>query len=157
MLFKRLSCFLIVMMLCLPAFAEEKGALSFTLSGFDSSQYRDWTNNRFFSRMEEKTGIHFEVKQYSDVNVWTKEKASMKAGSGDLPDVLFKARLTGDECLTLRENGVLIDLNPYLETCCPHLWALLREKPEVLSAITLPDGSIAALPYISDPSMQSYI
>ena len=33
----------------------------------------------------------------------------------------------------------------------------MQEKPEVLAAITLPDGSVAALPFIADPSMQNYI
>ena len=156
---KRISCFLIVLLLCLPMFtaAEQAPAQSFTLAGFDNTQYRDWTSNKFFARMEEKTGIHFEVTQYTDEAAWTKAKAGMKAGSDSLPDVLFKARLTGDECMNMRESGVLIDLKPYLETCCPNLWAVLQEKPEALSAITLPDGSIAALPYIADPSMQNYI
>ena len=156
---KRLFCLFIVFVICLPVFAlaEEKPALSFSLAGFDSSQYRDWINNKFFTRMEEKTGIHFDVKQYTDADAWAKEKESMRAGSDSLPDVLFKARLSGDECMNMRENGVLIDLKPFLEACCPNLWALLQENPEVLSAITLPDGSIAALPYISEPSMQNYI
>ncbi len=156
---KRVFCFLIIAMLCLPGFAgaEETAAQSFTLAGFDNTQYRSWADNRFFSRMEEKTGIHFDVTQYTDAAAWSKAKDAMRPDAEDLPDVLFKARLTGDECMRLRENGVLIDLKPYLEACCPNLTAILNEKPDVLAAITLPDGSIAALPYISEPSMQNYI
>ena len=156
---KRIGCFLIVILVCLPLWApaEETPALRFTLAGFDNTQYRDWTSNKFFSRMEERTGIHYEVKQYTDAAAWTKAKAEMKAGSDELPDVLFKARLTGEECINMRENGVLLDLKPYLEACCPNLWALLQENPEALAAITLPDGSIAALPFISNPSQQNYI
>ena len=156
---KRVFCFLLIVCLCLPAFAAAEGtpALTFTLAGFDNSQYREWAENKFFARMEEKTGVHFDVTQYKDEASWTQAKAAMKAGAEDLPDVLFKARLTGDECIRLRESGVLIDLKPYLEACCPNLWAIMQEKPEVLSAVTLPDGSVAALPFISDPSMQNYI
>ena len=159
MRFKRVICFLMVLLLCSSAggAAGKAAAQTFTLAGFDNTQYRNWADNQFFSRMEEKTGIHFDVKQYTDAAAWTKAKAEMKAGAADLPDVLFKARLTSDECMNMRESGVLIDLKPYLETCCPNLWAILQEKPEVLAAITLPDGSIAALPYIADPSMQNYI
>ena len=127
------------------------------MAGFDNSQYRDWTSNKFFARMEEKTGIHFELKQYTDEAAWAAAKAGMSAGREDLPDVLFKARLTGEDCINMRNNGALIDLKPYLETCCPNLWGILQEKPEVLAAITLPDGSVAALPFIADPSMQNYI
>lgn len=156
---KRIGCFLIVFLICLPvwAVAEEGIAPRFTLAGFDNSQYRDWNDNKFFSRMEEKTGVHFDVKQYTDADTWTKAKENMKAGAEDLPDVLFKARLTGDECMNMLSSGVLIDLKPYLSTCCPNLWAILQEEPEALSAIKLPDGSIAALPFIADPSMQNYI
>lgn len=156
---KRIGCFLIVILICLPviAAAEETPAQRFTLAGFDNSQYRDWTSNKFFARMEEKTGIHFDVKQYADTDAWTKAKVDMKTGADELPDVLFKARLTGAECMNMLESGVLLDLKPYLESCCPNLWAILQEKPEVLSAITLPDGSIAALPYIADPSLQNYV
>ena len=156
---KRIICFFMIVLCGLAglARAEESSAKSFSLTGFDNSQYRDWATNKFFARMEEKTGVHFEFKQYTDENAWTKEKSTMKAGADSLPDVLFKARLTGDECIDMRASGVLIDLKPYLETCCPNLWGILQEKPEVLDAITLPDGSIAALPFITDPSMQNYI
>lgn len=156
---KRVFCVLIVIFICLSgyALAEEAPAQRFTLAGFDNTQYRDWTSNKFFVRMEEKTGIHFELKQYADEKAWTQAKASMQAGASDLPDALFKAGLTGEECINMRANGVLIDLKPYLETCCPNLWAALQEQTEALSAITLPDGSIAALPFITSPSLQNYI
>ena len=156
---KRVFCFLIAALLCVPGWCAAEGtpSKSFSMAGFDNSQYRDWTSNKFFARMEEKTGIHFELKQYTDEAAWGTAKAGMSAGRDDLPDVLFKARLSGDDCINMRNNGVLIDLKPYLETCCPNLWAIMQEKPEVLAAITLPDGSVAALPFIADPSMQNYI
>ena len=105
---KRVFCFLLIVCLCQPAFAAAEGtpALTFTLAGFDNSQYREWAENKFFARMEEKTGVHFDVTQYKDEASWTQAKAEMKAGAEELPDVLFKARLTGDECIRLRESGV---------------------------------------------------
>ena len=62
---KRVFCFLIAALLFMPGWcaAEATPSKSFSMVGFDNSQYRDWTSNKFFARMEEKTGIHFELKQ----------------------------------------------------------------------------------------------
>lgn len=159
MVFRRVLCLALAAALCLggAALAEGEKAASFVMAGYDNTSYRSWTSNQFFSRMEEKTGVHFEFRQYGEAADWQKAKAAMTADSADLPDVLFKASLSGDECMEMREKGVLIDLKPYLEEYCPHLWAMLQEHPDYLEAITLPDGSIAALPYISDPSTQNYM
>ena len=68
----------------------------------------------------------------------------------NLPDVLFKAELTGAETRDLYEAGRIIDLAPYLEKYAPDLWKLLEKNPEWKKAITLPDGSIPALPAFND-------
>ena len=158
MAFKRVLCLALAAALCLAGvgLAEEGSETAFVMAGFDSTTYRDWTTNQFFSRMEDITGVHFHYRQYTDAAEWQKAKASMTAGS-EMPDVLFKAALSSDECLEMREKGVLIDLKPYLEEYCPHLWAMLSEHPDYLAAITLPDGSIAALPYIAVPATQNYL
>ena len=135
----------------LPAGAEGE---SYVLAGYDPTQYRVWSENAFFASMEEMTGVHFELKQYTSLSSWEEAKASFTAGA-DMPDVLFKAQLTGYECAEMLDKGVLVDLKPYLETCCPHLWAMIREDDAILSAITLPDGRIAALPYISETPTQN--
>ena len=127
---------------------------SYTLAGLDETQYRVWESNAFFANMEELTGIHFDTRQYASEAEWTAAKERMTAG-GDLPDVLFKAQLTTWECAELLDRGVLVDLAPYLEECCPNLWRLLRDKEEYLDAITLPGGRIAALPYINETPAQN--
>lgn len=156
---KRFVClFLAVLMLTSgAALAEETGKTSYIMAGLDSTQYRDWLNNQFFVRMEEKTGVKFVYQQYTKAEEWTKAKAAMSKGNKNLPDVLFKAALTGDECIALREKGVLIDLKPYLQENCPNLWAILEEHPDYLEAITLPDGSVAALPFITPTPSQNYM
>lgn len=144
-------CFFVLIVL-LPAFAlgghlaDEKS--TYTMAGFDPSDvYRDWNTNLFFQRMQQKTGIQFHYSQYSDAKTWQQAKKGMTAES-DLPDVLFKAEITPAEAMDMRQRGVLIDLMPLLEMHAPNLWALLQQHPEYHQALTLPDGSIAALPYI---------
>ena len=157
----RVFCLLLACVLCVScwAAAEEEGgdSPSFLMAGFDNTQYRDWQNNQFFLRMEEKTGVHLVLRQSKTEEDWAQVKSAMAAGDDGMADVLFKASLTTQECIALREKGVLIDLKPYLESCCPNLWALIQKEPEILAAITLPDGSIAALPYITPIPMQNYL
>ena len=149
---KRLLCLILALLLPCAALAE------YTMAGCDETgTYRDWNTNLFFRRMEEKTGVRFTYRQYTDAAEWTRAKAEMRADSADLPDVLFKARLTAGECMSLLERGVLIDLRPYLPECCPNLTALLRAHPEYEQAITLPDGRIAALPAISEQATQNCV
>ena len=159
MAIKRMAALLLALLMCFgaAAMAEEADAPQFVMAGYDNTQYRDWLNNQFFVRMEEKTGIKFIYQQYTDASAWKKAKAEMTAGDAKLPDVLFKAALTSAECMALREKGVLIDLKPYLQENCPNLWAILEANPDYLAAITLPDGSIAALPFISEPAAQNYM
>ncbi len=157
MTYKRFLCLLLAVIACFgcSAAAAEGAGAPFLMAGYDNTQYRDWKTNRFFSRMEELTGVQFVYQQYSDAAEWRKAKEAMTAGSDSLPDVLFKAALSGLECMEMRERGVLIDLKPFLAESCPHLWAILEANPDYLAAITLPDGSIAALPFLAVPSTQN--
>ena len=159
MAMRRMIGLLLALLLCFgaAACAEKTDTPQFVMAGYDNTQYRDWLNNQFFVRMEERTGVSFVYQQYTDSAAWQKAKQNMTAGDAGLPDVLFKAALSTEECIDLREKGVLIDLTPYLKENCPNLWAILEANPDYLKALTLPDGSIAALPFISEVSTQNYM
>ncbi len=130
--------------------AEELRAPDFVMEGYDGDgANHDWESNLFFQRMQEETGIIFELRQRSNSEQWTERKKDIALGE-DLPDVLFKAELTAAETLEMAKNGILLDLKPYLAEYAPDLWAILQEKPEYLTALTLPDGSIRTLPCINE-------
>ena len=159
MLLKRIFCALLSCMLLLTALgalAEEQEKPAFVMAGYDDTQYRDWNTNEFFARMEEITGVSFSFQQYTELPKWTAAKAAMTR-DGELPDVLFKATLSAAESMEMLDRGVLIDLAPYIEENCPNLWKILQESPDYLAAITLPDGRIAALPYINPIPVQNYM
>ena len=153
---KKWLCVLLCCMLCMTSVAAwgEEAEEKMTIAGLDDTQYRDWENHVFFDHMYEKTGVAFTPKQYQSQSAWNSMKATYTADS-DLPDVFFKAALTTDESLRMLNEGVIMDLAPYLESCCPNLWAILRENPEYLQAITLPDGRIPSLPYINSVPTQN--
>lgn len=120
MMQKTISWLLLMVMLLLPfgGYAEtaDISEAQFTMAGYDDdSAGHDWTTNRFFQRMQEKTGVTFDFIQYEDENQWTAAKQAYFAGNEELPDVLFKAELTVAEQLQGYESGTLIDLRPYLE------------------------------------------
>ena len=132
------------------AVAEGLQAPDYVMEGYDGNgANHDWESNLFFQRMQEDTGIAFEFRQHTDMEKWTERKEGIAEGL-NLPDVLFKAELTYEETLKLAEQDVLLDLTPYLEEYAPDLWAILQAHPEYLRAITLPDGTIRALPAVNE-------
>jgi putative aldouronate transport system substrate-binding protein len=121
-------------------------APDFILEGCDGDAGSHvWETNEFFTRLQAKTGVSFQFRQFADDEKWTERKKELLQKE-DLPDVLFKASLTPAETRDLYAAGVLIDLAPYLEQYAPDLWALLEAHPDWKRAITLEDGAIPALP-----------
>ncbi|MBE5777134.1 MAG: extracellular solute-binding protein [Clostridiales bacterium] len=156
---KKWLCLLLACMMCMTAvfaLGEETDSQEekMVLAGPDDTQYRDWENHVFFEHMYQKTGVSFTAKQYQSLNAWNNMKATYTANS-DLPDVFFKAGLTRAEGERMLDEGIIIDLAPYLESCCPNLWAILQANPDYLAAITLPDGRIPSLPYIDEIPTQN--
>jgi len=139
---------LLMLFSCACAESGQK-APDYLMEGFDGDlNYRVWDSNLFFSRMQEITGVSFQFRQHTDYEEWTKRKKEIATGE-NLPDVLFKAELTASEVRDLYQQGILIDLSPYLEQYAPDLWKLLQEHPEWDKAIRTDDGAIPALPAIN--------
>ena len=154
-MFKRILCCLCcVLMAVLPAVSMAEN--TFVMAGFDGEDStHTWTTNRFFTRMQDRTGVSFTFQQYTKRAEWEKAKQAMFAPDGQLPDVLFKAELSTEELIRYTQSGQLIDLKPLLEENAPNLWALLQAHPEWLQAITLPNGKIGALPGIQEIGPQN--
>lgn len=128
------------------AFAEEMKAPDFILEGFEGeNSTRNWETNAFFQRMEKRTDISFQFREYTSYTKWQERKQDILRGE-DLPDVLFKAELEAGEIRDMYASGILIDLKPYLEKNAPDLWQLLQENPDILAAVSMEDGAIPALP-----------
>ena len=146
---QRIIACLIVAVLLLSAATVSAENARFVMAGYDTeASGHVWDDNLFFRRMTERTGIEFTFQEVTDADEWKRTKAGYKA-SGELPDVLFKAELTMDETMNLYQQGVLIDLKPYLAEHAPNLNALMEAHPEWKKAISLPDGAIVALPQIN--------
>lgn len=143
----------LALLFCLTA-----GAAGMEMMGLeDPAMNRDWARNKFFARMAERTGLSFTFRQFGDEAGYRRALAGLGQEEGDMPDVLFKAALSPAEVMALLEGGVLIDLSPYLAEHCPHLSALMEKDPALRRAVTLPDGRIAALPFIETAPAQNVL
>ena len=120
---RRIAAWILIMgLLITTACAEStQKAPDYIMEGCDADvTYRVWETNLFFARMQEKTGVSFQFRQYTDYDNWTKRKKELLEGQ-DIPDVLFKAELGMADVRDLYEKGILIDLTPYLEEYAPNL------------------------------------
>ncbi|MDD6051341.1 MAG: extracellular solute-binding protein, partial [Clostridiales bacterium] len=146
---RKITCVVLALLLLAGVLPGAYAESTFTIAGYDQQDTGHvWTDNLFFQRMEERTGVHLEVAQYTTLASWQAAKDNMLSGKLELPDALFKADLTTQETQKWLEAGKIIDLRPYLEQYAPNLWALLTAHPEWMEAVTLPTGEIAALPAI---------
>ena len=148
---RKLFSLMLALILAMAAIPGAYAETAFTMAGYDPEDAgHEWTTNLFFQRMEERTGVHLELTQYTTTDAWNAAKEQMLAGTVALPDAFFKAELTPQETVQWLEAGKIIDLKPYLELYAPNLWALLSSNPEWMEAVTLPTGEIAALPAIDE-------
>ncbi len=148
---RRLFCMMLALILAAMMIPGAYAEKAFTMAGYDHEDTgHDWTNNRFFQRMEERSGVHFDLTQYKTADAWKAAKDQMLTGEAELPDAFFKANFTPQETMKWLEAGKIIDLKPYLEQYAPNLWALLNSNPDWMEAVTLPTGEIAALPAIDE-------
>lgn len=147
---KKIASLLLSASLCLSAVSAQ----ALTLTGFESERIgRDWSQSRFFTRMEELTGISVTASAVSDRTEYTELLDNLAKGS--IPaDVLFKANLNRSQERQLLDAGMIIDLAPLIEENMPNLSALLDAHPEWRAAIELEDGRIASLPLLNEHERQ---
>ncbi|AOZ94090.1 ABC transporter substrate-binding protein [Paenibacillus crassostreae] len=99
-------------------------------------------------RLEEKTGIHIDWKNYTnDVFI---EKRNLAVASGDLPDAIFDAAYSDYDLLKLAKNGVIVPVEDLIEQHMPNLKKVLEQAPQYKAMMTAPDGHIYSFPWIEE-------
>lgn len=114
-----------------------------------------WSENLFFERMKEITGVAFSFHQSTKKDAYETAKQKAFAPGGQLPDVLFKADLSPEEEMTYLKNGQLVDLAPLIPEYMPNLNSILSAREDWRSMITQPDGAIASLPVLRGNEKQN--
>jgi putative aldouronate transport system substrate-binding protein len=107
-------------------------------------------DNELTKEYEEKTNVKV---QWEMVPVKsTKERLNLALSTGDvLPDVFLNMNLNNQQVVSYGiEQGLLIDLKPYIEKYAPNLQAMFEYNPMIEKIITAPDGGIYTLPNVEE-------
>lgn len=100
----------------------------------------------FFQTQAERTGINFEW-SYMTRAAW-KEKVPIMIAGDDLPDVFLKSLFSDGELVKNGQDGVIVDMTPYLEDYAPDFYKYASER-DLLKYLTM-SGGLWGLPYIYD-------
>lgn len=116
----------------------------FTVMGGMSALSGGYDDNIVLKKMQENAGVNIEWITMSDS---LGEQVNIRIGGGDLPDAFMAVGFSNYDLSNYGADGTFIDLTPYLtEEYMPNLAKILKEHPEIRSAITMNDGRIYGLP-----------
>jgi len=100
-----------------------------------------------FQLLEEKTGCHVEW-QHPATGAQS-ERFNIMMVSGEYPDaIVYNWNNATGGARTYAEDGVIVELTPYIETCMPNFSKILEDNPEFKRAVVTDDGKIYTIPYI---------
>ena len=127
----------------------EDGSVTITvgrgkLDGYAIDADQTW----FWTFAQKASGINME---FEEVLISARnERKTLMFASGDLPDVMIDFGFTTEELVRYGINeGQLLVLNDFITPeIMPNLCAWIESYPEILTAITAPDGSIYSLPLL---------
>lgn len=108
----------------------------------------DEPNNRtIFKRLEEETNVHVEWTAISS-DMWGDKISLNMANANTLTDFVFNAGFGNGDLLRYADQGVIIPVEDYIDTCMPNLAAVFEAHPEYRKMCEDVDGHIWALPWI---------
>lgn len=113
------------------------------LSGI-SALSKGYEENTVLNQLQKDSGITIDWDCMSDS---LSEQVNIRIAGGDLPDAFEGVGFSNYDLTRYGEDGTFIDLTPYItEEYMPNLSKILKENPDVLSAITMSNGKIYGLP-----------
>jgi len=125
---------------------EETQTLT-AITTFPASTESDPNNRTIFKRLEDKTNVHIEWTAIQ-ADQWGDKKALTFANYKDLPDFIFQAGLSDTDLLKYAEQGLILNVEEYIEKDMPNLTAIFENYPEYRAMCEDADGHIWALPWI---------
>ena len=103
-----------------------------------------YDDNTVLKSMEDTAGIKVKWETQSDS---IDEQVNVRIAGGDLPDAFQGVGFSNYDLSNYGADGTFINLAPYInDTYMPNLSKILKENPEIKTAITMNDGGIYGLP-----------
>ena len=119
-----------------------------------SANIEDYDTNETTLWYEQKTGVHINWTQVGDADAGTQKTLSL--ASGNYPDI-YSTGFGTDEILQYGINdGILIPLEDLIAEYAPNIQNVLDTRPDIVNAITAPDGHIYCL-YRTDPATYTLV
>lgn len=117
------------------------------------AQPSDWNDIRVWQEYEKMTGIHIEWDEHSQADMT--EKRNLALASDQLPDLFYRVKMPDNDIDKYGAEGSFIRLNDLIDQYAPNFKAILDKYPDVKKGVTTADGSIYALPNLTDsPSIE---
>ena len=117
------------------------------LTNFPAGTESEPNNRTIFKRLEEQTNVHVNWKTIQS-DQWGDKISLEMANASTLPDFVFNAGFNDTDLLKYAKQGVIINLEEYIDKYMPNLKKVFEQAPEYRAMCTDADGHIWALPWI---------
>jgi putative aldouronate transport system substrate-binding protein len=123
---------------------KDNSQTEFEIMGAISALSKGYEKNTVLNKLQQDAGIKIDWNVMSDS---LSEQVNVRIAGGELPDAFMGVGFSNYDLMNYGNDGTFIDLTPYLtEEYMPNLSKILKENPDIKSAITMSDGHIYGLP-----------
>lgn len=138
------------------AAVDTTGAVTFPLSekvtftgmtSFPVGSESEPNNRTIFKRLEEQTNVHIDWTAIQS-DQWNDKITLNMSNPNTLTDFVFTADFTDSNLLRYADQGVILNLEDYIDNNMPNLQKVFEQYPEYRTMCTDSDGHIWALPWI---------
>ncbi|MDP4152553.1 MAG: extracellular solute-binding protein [Bacillota bacterium] len=143
--------------------AAEKNIPNFNATGFPivkepitlkfmvskTASQEDYANTMIWSEYEKKTNIHIDWDAVLSNNIAEKRNLVLASGQ-NLPDAFYRAGFGRNDPMKYGKEGLFIPLNNLIDKYAPNLKKVLNDYDAVRKSLPAPDGTIYALPAVTD-------
>ena len=124
----------------------EKAEIS-GLTSYPVGSEAEPNNRTIFKRLEEKTNVHVNWKAIQS-DQWGDKISLEMSNLKTLPEFVFSAGFSDTDLLKYAKQGVIINVEEYIDKYMPNLCKVFEQAPEYRTMCTDADGHIWALPWI---------
>ena len=124
----------------------EKAEIS-GLTNFPAGSEAEPNNRTIFKRLEEQTNVHVNWKAIQS-DQWGDKIALEMSNIKTLPEFVFNAQFGDTDLLKYAKQGVIINVEEYIDKYMPNLCKVFEQAPEYRAMCTDENGHIWALPWI---------
>ena len=117
------------------------------LTNYPAGSESEPNNRTIFKRLEEKTNVHVNWKAIQS-DQWGDKIQLEMSNIKTLPELVFNAQFGDTDLLKYAKQGVIINVEEYIDKYMPNLKKVFEEVPEYRTMCTDENGHIWALPWI---------